>query len=236
MRKIKLHKAILVMLILCAGLMVNKASAEPLRVGTYQFAPYFSADKEGVITGLWYDLLKKNLNSFGYQPVFENFAPPRLAKNVILGRTDITISAHHIAVDDHVYYSERPVTEIVLNAYHKKDRLPFTSIAALKGKTVILIRGYAYNGMIKQLRDPANAIKIEEVVFHTDAVKRLNGGNVDYLLDYRHPVKEAIKKALIDPRSFTFEEVSRYSTYYVVSNKLKGAKELIRKLDETLKK
>jgi len=236
MRKLKTYKVILVMLILGAGALLNKASAEELRVGTYKFAPYFSVNKKGVTKGPWVDLLKKNLTTFGYRPVFESFAPPRLAKNVILGRTDITISAHHIAVDDHVFYSKYPVAEIVLNAYHKKNSPPFTSITALKGKTVILIRGYAYNGMIKQLHDPKNAIKLEEVVFHTDAVKRLKAGHVDYLLDYRHPVQEAMKKTLIDPKTFVYEEVSRYSTYFVVSKKFKNAKELVQKLNETLKK
>lgn len=224
-------------LVLVTGCLIAFSSAslaKELKVGIYPFAPYFTVADDGRMGGKWKETLERKLKVLGYQAHYSHFPPPRLAKNIIQGKTDLTISAHHVAVDGHVHYSKLPVDEIILNAYHKRDRPDIKSIAELKGKNVIIIRGYAYNGRIKKLRDPANGINLIEAVSHIQAVKRLQNGNADYLLDYHFPVEDAMKATFIDPKQFNANEISRYSVYFVVSKKTEGAEKLIGELNGTL--
>lgn len=210
------------------------AQADDLQVGLYPFAPYFIISENGEMSGPWKDILDQKLKSQGYTPVYSHYPPPRLAKNIIQGKTNVTISAHHVAVDNHVFYSERPVDKIILNAYHKPDRPTVKTIADLKGKSVIVIRGYAYNGRIKALRDPANDITLIDAVSHVEAIKRLQNGKADYLLDYKKPVESAFKETGIEPHQFVINELSNYPVYFVVSHKTKNAKEIIEKLNASL--
>ena len=157
-----------------------------------------------------------------------------MARNIIQGRTNVTIAAHHVAVDDHVYYSDKPVDEIVLNAYYRKGGKTATGVKDFSGKSVIIIRGYAYNGRIKALREPINNITLIEATSHEDAVRRLEKGHADYLLDYKHPVSSAFQSTGINANSFAVNEISRYAVYYVVSKKTPNAKALAEKLSAGL--
>jgi polar amino acid transport system substrate-binding protein len=208
--------------------------ADELRVGIYPFPPYFSVSENGRLGGIWKVELDRKLKTLGHTAVYAHYPPPRLARNIIQGKTDVTISAHHIAVDDHVHYSDRPIAEITLNAYHKPDRPTVKSVADMKGKSVIVIRGYAYNGRIKYLRDPKNNITVIDAVSHIEAIRRLQNGKADYLLDYRLPVEAALKAAHVPEHEISINEISRYSVYFVVSKKTKDAARLANQLNATL--
>ncbi len=222
-------------LCLCLSTTSLPAMAAELKVGVYPFSPYFTVSEGAEIGGVWKERLDKILNKLGHTPSYAVFPPPRLAKNIILGRTDVTISAHHIAVDGHVHYSQRPIADITLNAYHKPNRPAVSSIKDMTGKSVIVIRGYAYNGLIKDLKDPANKITLIEAVTHTEALKRLKRGHADYLLDYRFPTENAFEPAGVSSVDFDSNKISQYSVYYVVSKKTEGAADLAEKLNNSLK-
>lgn len=225
--------------ILCALVLVlsigSKGHAQDkLEVGIFSFPPYFTVEENGEMGGLWKDMIDRQLKVMGITPVYRPYPPPRLAQNMIFGKTDLTVSAHHIAVDKHVYYSKRPVSRITLNVYRKKDRPQIQALADLAGQSVILIRGYAYDGRIRFLSDPNNRITIVKAASHREAVRQLMMGKVDYLLDYQKPVKNALKRNNIAPDSFTADTLSTYNTYFVVSKHTEDAKQLIKTLNAGL--
>ncbi|GGF59450.1 hypothetical protein GCM10011332_11350 [Terasakiella brassicae] len=209
-------------------------SKQVLTVGVYSFDPYFTIAEDGTLSGIWKDLLDQHLKTLDLQPVYKALPPPRLAKNIILGRTDMTISAHHIDVSDHVFYSNQPVSHITLNAYHKKDRPHISGLSGLRGKSVLIIRGYAYDGRIQFLKDPANKITVLETAEHQDAIRQLQNGNVDYLLDYARPIQNAMKKNQMAPDDFLVDLISQYSAYLVISKRSKNARTIMDSLDQRL--
>ena len=218
-----------------AVMSAKSASAEPVRVGTYQFQPYFITDNIGETTGVWIDTLEEILELSGFEARFESFPPPRLVKNMILGRTDLTISARHIAVNEHVYYSTKPVGQIYLNTYQLKGNKSPQNIADLKGKRVIVIRGYAYNGRISELRDPTNNITTIEATTHEDALHRLKNGNGDYLLNYRNPIEKAMRAENINPDLFKATSIDQYPVFYMVSRRAENALSLMKAINEHMK-
>lgn len=204
---------------------------EKLEVGVYSFPPYFTIDDNGNVGGVWKKTLDQKLSALGITPVYRRYPPPRLAQNIIFGKTDLTVSAHHIMVDKHVYYSERPVSQITLNVYRKKDCPPIQTLKDLAGKSLLLIRGYAYDGRIRFLSDPVNQVSIVKAASHNEAVRQLTMGKVDYLLDYQKPVENALKRNNIAPDTFAADTLSTYNTYFVVSKQTKNAKQLIKALN-----
>jgi len=227
-------KWLLFALVLLWSITSKGHAQEKLEVGVYSFPPYFTIDDNGDLGGVWKKTLDQKLSALGITPVYRQYPPPRLAQNIIFGKTDLTISAHHIMVDPHVFYSERPVSQITLNVYRKKDRPQIQSLKDLAGRSVILIRGYAYDGRIRFLSDPLNCITLIKAANHSEAVRQLTMGKVDYLLDYQKPVENALKRNNIAPDSFTADTLSTYNTYFVVSKQTKNAKRLIQDLNTAL--
>lgn len=227
-------KRVLIILVLLLAWHTPAQSKQVLTVGVYSFEPYFTIAEDGTLGGIWKDLLDQELGKLDLQPVYKALPPPRLAKNIILGRTDMTISAHHINVSDHVFYSNQPVSHITLNAYHKKDRPHISDLSELRGKSVLIIRGYAYDGRIQFLKDPANKITVLETAEHQDAIRQLQNGNVDYLLDYERPIQNAIKRNQMAPNDFHIDLISKYSAYFVISKRSKNARTIMDSLDQKL--
>lgn len=227
-------KWILYALVLLVSIGSKGHAQDKLEVGIFSFPPYFTIEDNGEMGGLWKDMIDRQLNTMGITPVYRQYPPPRLAQNMIFGKTDLTVSAHHIAVDKHVYYSKHPVSRITLNVYRKKDRAPIKALSDLVGKSIILIRGYAYNGRIRFLSDPVNRITVIKAASHNEAVRQLAMGKVDYLLDYQKPVENALARNNIAPDSFTADTLSTYNTYFVVSKHTKNAKQLIKALNSGL--
>ncbi len=225
---------ILIILVLLLAWHTPAQSKQVLKVGIYSFEPYFTIARDGTLGGIWKDLLDQHLKKLDLQPVYKALPPPRLAKNIILGRTDMTISAHHISVSDHVFYSNQPVSHITLNAYHKKDRPHISDLSELRGKSVLIIRGYAYDGRIEFLKDPMNNITIVETAEHEDAIRQLQNGNVDYLLDYARPIQSAMKKNQMSADNFHKDLISQYSAYLVISKRSKNARAIMDSLDQRL--
>ncbi|WP_419798382.1 MAG: substrate-binding periplasmic protein [Terasakiella sp.] len=227
-------KRVLIILVLLLAWHTPAQSKQVLSVGIYSFEPYFTIAKDGTLGGIWKDLLDQRFKELGLTPVYKALPPLRLAQNIILGRTDMTISAHHININDHVFYSNHPVGHITLNAYHKKDRPHISDLSDLRGKSVLIIRGYAYDGRIRFLKDPANKITVLETAKHQDAIRQLQNGNVDYLLDYERPTKNAIEKNQMSPDDFHIDLISQYSAYFVISKRSKNARAIMDSLDQNI--
>jgi len=227
-------KRVLIILVLLLIWHTPAQSKQTLTVGVYSFEPYFNIAEDGTLGGIWKDLLDQHLGNLSLQPVYKALPPLRLAKNIILGRTDMTISAHHINVSDHVFYGKKPVSHITLNAYHKKDRPHIFDLPGLRGKSVLLIRGYAYDGRIQFLKDPVNKITIVETAEHQDAIRQLQNSNVDYLLDYEGPTKNAIEKNQMALDDFHIDLISRYAAYFVISKRSKNARTIMDLLDQNI--
>lgn len=220
---------VLLSFIFCFGV-----EAEPLRVGNYSFPPYFTPDKPE--EGLWAQDLKAIFQAVDRDYEFHHYPPRRLVRYMIEGRADLTVSAKHIAVDQHVHYSKHPLGQIILNVYHKPNRAPVQNMADLKGKTVIVIRGYAYDKRILVLRDPANNVTLIEAQDHEQAVQRLFSGNADYLLDYAQPVTSALRSLRIPEGMFDANTLSAYPVFLLVSKKLPDGEALMSQINAYMSK
>lgn len=126
------------------------------------------------------------------------------------------VSAHLVARTD-------------LMAY-RRDELPaLIGPQDIKGRHIILIRGYSYGELAGLLHDPANNIKIDQAATHETGFGMLERGHGDYLLDYVGPANEVLAERPYF--RLARQKLARSEVRLVLSKDFPHAEELMRRLD-----
>lgn len=208
--------------------------AEPLEVGLLNFPPYYVLENESkVVGGYWYDFLKTMLDRTGLEYTFKGYPPKRLYNNVGEGVTKIWMGTTGVAeYEGKVLVSPKAISEINMELYTMgaEDSLP-KSVEELKGKSLITIRGYNYSGLIKELSDPKNNIKLETANTHEAAFQMLQAGRASFLLDYIEPASETLAKLSFPAVNKT--SLKRVPIYIMVSKTLPDAQTIMDKIMKT---
>ncbi len=135
------------------------------------------------------------------------------------------------------YVGRSVIAELVLRAYSRGKKPAIFKREDLSGKTIIIMRGYSYGGWINYIEDPKNRVFHIKANKHEAAFNMLLAGRADYLLDYKDPSEKALQKIKIPDLSFN--QISAFPCYFVVSKKHPEGREIVERLDrafERLKK
>ena len=213
-----------------AGTMAAHGAA-PLEVGVMDFPPYYVLEHQTKVIGGYYSkYLNTLLTRAGLDYAIKGYPPKRLYMSLSEGVTKISMGTTGVAdYAGKVLVSPKPVAEINLEIFGMgaADSLP-KSIAELKGKSLLTIRGYNYAGLIQELIDPKNNIKIKEANTHEAAFRRLIDGSADFLLDYREPADETL--ALLHFPAVKRHSLSKVPVHVMVSKTLPDAQSVMDKI------
>lgn len=114
----------------------------------------------------------------------------RMFENLRNGSANFSMLVKGPAVEQCCLISRRPIASTELRVFHPPGTPPVQAVADLRGKSVILIRGYSYGGLLPQLQDAKNGVVVYTAVSHQAAFTMLGHGRADYLLDYSGPARE----------------------------------------------
>ncbi|WP_421862409.1 substrate-binding periplasmic protein [Motiliproteus sp.] len=205
--------------------------SNPIRVGFFEFPPFYSETETGDAEGILIDELDRVMTKLGcrWQGRFDPTG--KLLERHINGETDLLMLIQHPLLLERARYSLNPVGNLQLNSYWIGDKPPVSSLKDLQGKRVIVIRGYGYGGLFRQLSDPANQIKLQMAKDHRHAFELLSQQQGDYMLGYRRPAEAALLEAPVD--QLGVQNVKDWDIYFVLSPKYTD-QDLIRRLDEVL--
>ena len=206
-----------------------------LKVGYFEFAPFYYTNEKGVPEGTIIDLVKEVFSEAGYD--YEIIALPavRLYPGLADGTVDVWPGIKGVLVHKETTLTTNYVlTYIELRSYNLSGNTPIKVKEDLAGKTVIIPKGYNFGGLITYLRDPKNRIQLEETTTHEAAFQMLALKRGDYLLDYSGPARKALKILKID--KFSYSVMSSIPAYFIISKKTQGAEEIKKRLDKTFLK
>jgi len=206
--------------------------AEPYKVGLVDFPPFATIDKSGKYSGIMVELLEKVLKRAEISYEVAPFPQKRLFKNLATGETDIYMGVKGVPYyEGKVLFSDVAVCDIDLRAYCLKKTPPIQARHQLKGKSIIVIMGYGYGGLIGYLKDPANRITLDPTATHVLAFRKLKAKRAQYVLDYRRPATMAIDNEKMT-ENVDFTSIAKLNIYFIVSKKAPEAQRLMKRMEE----
>lgn len=135
----------------------------------------------------------------------------RMFETLRNGTANFSMLVKSPALEQCCVVGRKPVAGTELRVYHGVGKPAIRSRDDLRGKSVILIRGYSYGGLLAQLTAPDSGVAVQSAVSHQVAFDMLERGRADYLLDYSGPAREILAaRPGLDLRHETLERLDVY--------------------------
>lgn len=212
----------------------NPVKAEVVEIGALDFPPFYEVDGENLKGGLWKPMIEEIMKNAGIEYKFVGYPAKRLYLNVAEGKTPIWMGTKGVEEYKDKVLSSTPVTQIHVNIYGKNAENIPSNIAELKDKSVILIFGYHYAGLLKDIKDPANGIIIAgEAKTHESGFKMLEAGRADYIIDYKEPGDATLSTLNL---KYSSKELKTVDIFFHVSKLYSNPEALMEKIQKSLDK
>ncbi|MFL0798990.1 MAG: transporter substrate-binding domain-containing protein [Agarilytica sp.] len=217
-------------IILALSVSVSCHAQQHLRMGYVEFEPYYYTDSNGEVKGHLVDLGDRLAKHAGFTLEYQSYPVKRLAKYVVSGEVDIFFGMPTLtSFSEGALISSMAIDQIQLQAYTLSPMPPINKKEDLKGKRILILRGYSYGDWIHYIKDPKNNIDFRIADTHKQALRMLVRRDIDYLLDYKLPINHAARKLnLPDLHS---NNIITFGPHMMVSKKTKNAKEVMEKLE-----
>ena len=183
-----------------------------LEYGYPEQAPRVYTDAQGRPAGFYPRLLDEMMRRAGLRWHATSFPAPRLMHNLQSGETSLSILVKNPLLETCCLYSTRPVWNDKLRAYWTGAKPAIAGKEDLNGKTVIVLAGFSYGGLIDYLKEPAHNVSLQTAESHKAAFDMLRAGRADYLLDYEEAAQFQVldKAPLTDMHSGIVDNVQMY--------------------------
>lgn len=179
-----------------ALMMIGEVQADEsrpvLRIAYAEFPPIEYRNDDGEPAGLFIDLTRKVAEEVGYVPEFIYLPVGRIYLYLKTGTVDVWPGLTGIPSlrDDVLESWVRPIP-VQLSAWYIDGTPSVTHFDELRGRTLIVLGGYTYGGLLENLKS-YNDVRITEAPNHRAGINMLKRGRGDYLLDYLQPVMEIL--------------------------------------------
>ncbi|MCW8885831.1 MAG: transporter substrate-binding domain-containing protein [Motiliproteus sp.] len=212
--------------------LVSGADRDVIRVGMMDFPPYYSLSKDNLVEGELVDLLNRVMIEMDQRWTPQFFEVPHLLTNLTEGKTDLAMLIRHPLLEQKALYGKRPVGRLILKAYRRDSNPAAQSLESLRGKRLILLRGYGYGGLVNKLIDAKNGRSPLFASNRKQALQWLQAEKGDYLLDYQGPASTALKN--LGYSKITGDTVLDKNIYFVLSGRLANAPSIMARLERAL--
>lgn len=163
-----------------------------VRIAYTQFPPIEYQDQHGQAAGSIIELTRKVAREAGYEPRFELLPVSRIYLYLKNGTIDLWPGLTNIPeLEGQVLESWASPLTVQLSAWFEQGTPAPAQLGDLRGRTLIVIGGYTYGGLLQWLVENQQ-VRVTEAPNHRSAMDMLKRGRGDYVLDYREPVREIL--------------------------------------------
>ncbi|MBF0572703.1 MAG: transporter substrate-binding domain-containing protein [Desulfamplus sp.] len=211
--------------------LVQKLQAQEIQVHVFNFQPFYVVEDGKEPSGIFVDYIKAIFERANIKYIVKGYPAKRAYKNLGEGKSNIFLGVKGVPeLEGNVLYGNEKITQIDLRVYTRQETPVLKTKEELKGKKILIIRGYSYGGFIKYLEDPANKIELDITDGHELAFKKLQGKRADYLLDYSAPAETTLKSVIVP--GVQNHSISILDIFMILSNKTPDAENLLKKLEQ----
>ncbi len=217
---------------ICLGTTLSLAQAnDTLELGYINLPPLYYQNEEGEDVGEIIMFAKELFQDIGYTPQLRTRPPKRLLMEFIDGEFDVWIGIVPTPnFQELAHVGTVTVSELVFCTYSLTEENSISSLDALQGKKVVLIRGYNYGEWGEQIRSSSSNISYTDVSSVEAALNFLTLGRAEVLLSYQAPTL----KFLENDHSIEIheQEINRYPLVITVSKSTPNGEEILQKLED----
>lgn len=212
----------------------KKINQNKIVLGYVEFYPYTFTNAENNPDGVFIEKARKIFSKLqDYELEFVSLPASRLFEGLKSGDIQLFIGVTTIPVLQEVtIHTESKLGTIEMRVYSLNQHISVNKKEDLKGKRVILVKGYAYSGWAEYLKRE-NPSFIIEAIDHEIAFEMLLRNRGEYLLEYKEPAENVIKK--LNLNNIYFSSLMMLDCYFIISKKYSKAEILKRQLEEKFK-
>jgi len=182
----------LLAMITLAGPALAEADDNKLRIAYTEFPPIEYQNEQGEPAGHFIELTRKVVQEAGYEAEFIYLPVSRIYLYLKSGTVDLWPGLSGVPVlEREVLESWANVYPVQLSAWYLESSEPLTHFDQLEGKTVIVIGGYTYGGLLTWLKASSH-VRLTQAPNNRAALEMLKLKRGDYVLDYREPIEKVL--------------------------------------------
>lgn len=118
----------------------------------------------------------------------------RMFETLRNGTANFSMLVKSPALEQCCVVGKKVIAGTELRVYHAPATPAIHRRDDLRGKSVIVIRGYSYGGLLAWLSASESQVTLHSAVSHQVAFTMLEHGRADYLLDYSGPAREILEQ------------------------------------------
>ena len=199
----------------------------------FHFPPYYILEKGAPPGGILTEIVEKTMLNAGVEYELFAFPPKRLYMHLTSGEIDMfTGIKGGKEYHDAVVYSKKPITSSQVRIYAKSGQSIPQNLVGLHGKNLGLIRGFGYGGRRKALSTADNLKFISNITSHRSALKMLERGHIDYLLQYSNAMDAVLERE--GPVSLAFVTLETVQVYFMLNKNMLEVDELMEILEKSV--
>lgn len=216
-----------------AGQTANGAEGPMLRVGFNASVPLAYFNEDGAPDGQIVRITQKLLAKAARPAEIGIYPTPRLLKSLRDGELDLSMLDRASALADCCLFSTLPVMTQVLRIYWLDKQAPFHSKEELIGKSLIVLGGDGYAGLLDFVQAENSRIRLETAPTFAAGWQMLASGRTDYLLADEVTLREMAADSL--PKNLKSAVIGRFPVHLVLNkNYPEASREMVR-LESLLK-
>lgn len=184
---------------------------------------------EGQVIRLVSDLFGKA--GVAWRPV--SYPAARLFENLKDGTTAASVLVRVPSLEQHCLWSRTDLGGEDIRVYYLADRPAVRSKEDLVDKSVIVLRGYSYSGLLNFLSEEKNRIALSYAASNSDSFEMLQAGRADYLVQYAEASERVLAAKPIP--GIRHAVIGRTTRHLVLSRKVPDVEKKMERLEQILK-
>jgi len=201
--------------------------AKPVIIGFNPSPPFSFLNSYGKADGLLIKATEKVMKKLEIDHSY-TFLPTSFMVDYI-EKGEIGLMACGVNETSWAVLGKQVILTMDLGFYHKKTLPMVGTVKSLKGKTVSVTSGDKYHGVLDELKNKGNGINLQKAIVPSKMFTDLKYGKTEYAMIYKRqgaPILERHKM-----KNYIFSSYKKIKCRWLVSNTVKDAKELVKKLD-----
>ncbi|WP_408955942.1 methyl-accepting chemotaxis protein [Natroniella sp. ANB-PHB2] len=197
--------------------------------------PFTYTTENGEAAGIIIEKARRVFEEVGIKVIEREYPVERMIKGLSSGGVDFWCGVEISSLKDEAYYGKEIIDTLEMNIYAIGNRSKEIKVREdLRGKSVVIMKGYGYAGWRSYIKDENNNVNFQEAATHEQALRILKRGSVDYLLDYAYPVEKALNDSDIVISNLKKQTIKRSDIYMIISKKYPNYVEVSKKLDKAI--
>lgn len=235
----KRYRLELLLMTLLSCLMTGSAlggqQESSLEFGYIELPPFGYTSQSGQASGYLADLSRSVFEEMGLNVHYQQHPATRLYHQLKSGETGLTMGPEGLhQLRRAAIESREPAITLTLAIYHRQETEPVSAVEDLKGKRVVLMQGYSYGRLRRFFQRESDTMQISYARTHLSALKMLEYGRADYLLNYQIPADTVMAKNGLG--GLKSQVIGKTPIHLFVSRKVDDAQRIADQWDQALEK